>query len=142
MVLIGKGVVLFCSQQFLQNVFIFHVSLVTEVAVTVRFIKHEFKESFSLEVTLIWPSLMFPVITFLKLWQIKKNKNPTDVFELPSLVIAMLFFLFFSLRKTNKYCFTFSIRAVILCTKGNTCILKSSAGSCLWHESLFDKVTA
>lgn len=74
MVLIGKGVVLFYFlEQFLENVFIIHVSLITVVAVTVRLIKHEFKQSFALEVTPIWPSLMFPVITFLKLWQVEKG---------------------------------------------------------------------
>lgn len=108
--------------------------------------KHEFKQFFTSEVILIWPSLLSPVITFLKLSQIKKKTkvNPTGFLELLSFLIDMIFLLFFSPKKHKQAIFYFSFgfffRAGIVHTKRNSFNLKISAGLSLWDESLFDSL--
>lgn len=84
-ILAGK-VDFFVRKILTECIYVICISLIIVVTVTTPHEMDEFKQLFTSEVILIWPSLTCPVIIFIKLGQIKKTKvNPTDLLHILAL---------------------------------------------------------
>lgn len=115
-------------------IYIICISLIIVVTITTLHEKYEFKQYITSEVILVLPSLLSPVITFLKLNLIKKiTKGKSQRLTVLLSLRNMLFLLLLSSNKDKQ------ALSYLTMYKKNSLNLKISAIIRLWDECLFDR---
>lgn len=117
-------------------IYIICISLIIVVTITTLHEKYEFKQYITSEVILVLPSLLSPVITFLKLNLIKKiTKGKSQRLTVLLSLRNMLFLLLLSSNKDKQ------ALSYLTMYKKNSLNLKISAIMRLWDECLFDSLS-
>lgn len=143
-VLVGKGLwgflvvfsFFFFGAILTECIYIISISLIIVVTITTLHEKYEFKQYITSEVILVLPSLLSPVITFLKLNLIKKiTKGKSQRLTVLLSLRNMLFLLLLSSNKDKQALFYLTMY------KKNSLNLKISAIVRLWDECLFGSLS-
>lgn len=143
-VLVGKGLwgflvvfsFFFFGAILTECIYIICISLIIVVTITTLHEKYEFKQYITSEVILVLPSLLSPVITFLKLNLIKKiTKGKSQRLTVLLSLRNMLFLLLLSSNKDKQ------ALSYLTMYKKNSLNLKISAIMRLWDECLFDSLS-